>query len=213
MRRLVIATRNRGKLREIAELLRSSGLDVSVCSLDEYPEAPEVEETGATFPENAAIKARSAAEHANELALADDSGLVVDALGGAPGVMSARYAGPGASDQTRYERLLREMEHVPDGLRTARFVCAVAVAVPHGRVAIVEGSVEGVIEREPRGEGGFGYDPVFFLPELGATFGELDSKAKNAISHRARALTKSIPLLREALDRGSDAFDSRRGVW
>ena len=194
---LVVATRNRGKLAEIRELL--SRLDVVVKALDDYPGAPEPDETGATFRENAVIKAVAAATFTGEVAVADDSGLVVDALSGAPGVMSARYGGSGASDQEKYEKLLAAMEGVPDADRTARFVCVVAVASPDGSVSSAEGAVEGSITRAPRGTGGFGYDPVFLIPELGMTFGELPPAIKNSMSHRARALTAAEPLILEAL--------------
>jgi XTP/dITP diphosphohydrolase len=198
---LVAATRNPGKLAEIRGLL--SRLDVTVRALDDYPGAPEPEETGAAFRENAVIKAVAAASFTGEVAVADDSGLVVDALGGAPGVMSARYGGSGLSDQGRYERLLAEMERVPDAERTARFACVVAVALPDGSVSSAEGVVEGAIARAPRGTGGFGYDPVFFIPELGMTFGELPPATKNSMSHRARALAGAEPLILEALSRWS----------
>ncbi|MDD2200934.1 MAG: XTP/dITP diphosphatase [Firmicutes bacterium] len=197
MRRLVIATRNRGKLEEIRQIL--SDLNISVESLSDYPGIEEIEETGETFRENALEKAITVAKHTKQVVLADDSGLVVDALGGAPGVMSARYAGTGASDSDRYRKLLAAMESVPDDQRTARFMCVVAIATPEGRTWTVEGSVEGAITREPRGKGGFGYDPVFLVPELGLTFAEIDAKTKNHMSHRARALAKSVPMVEEAL--------------
>lgn len=197
MRRLVIATRNRGKLEEIRQIL--SDLNISVESLSDYPGIEEIEETGETFRENALEKAITVAKHTEQVVLADDSGLVVDALGGAPGVMSARYAGTGASDSDRYRKLLAAMESVPDDQRTARFMCVVAIATPEGRTWTVEGSVEGAITREPRGKGGFGYDPVFLVPELGLTFAQIDTKTKNNMSHRARALARSLPMVEEAL--------------
>lgn len=197
MRRLVIATRNRGKLEEIREIL--SELNISVESLSDYPCIGEIEETGETFIENALEKAIAVAKHTRQVALADDSGLVVDALGGAPGVMSARYAGPGASDSEKYRKLLSAMDDVPDGQRTARFICVVAIATPEGHTWTAEGSVEGAITREPRGSGGFGYDPVFLVPELGLTFAQIDTKTKNNMSHRARALARSLPMVEEAL--------------
>ena len=201
MHRLVVATRNRGKLAEIRQLLPR--LDMTVEALDDYPGAPEPRETGATFRENAVIKAVAAASFTGEVAVADDSGLVVDALGGAPGVMSARYAGNGASDQEKYGRLLAQMAGVPDAERTARFVCVVAVASPDGSVSSAEGAVEGTITRAPRGTGGFGYDPVFLIPELDMTFGELPPATKNTMSHRARALAGAESLICEALSRWS----------
>lgn len=197
MSRLVIATRNRGKLEEIMQIL--SGMNIAVESLSDYPGIGEIEETGETFRENALEKAIAVAKHTKQVALADDSGLVVDALGGAPGVMSARYAGPGASDSDKYRKLLSEMESVPNGRRTARFMCVVAIATPEGRTWTAEGSVEGVITREPRGNGGFGYDPVFLVPELGLTFAEIDTKTKNNMSHRAQALARSIPMVEEVM--------------
>ncbi len=214
MAQLVVATGNRGKLLEIRELLSRMDMDaaVDVSVLSDYPGAPEVLETGTTFRENAVIKAVTAASFTGEVAMADDSGLVVDALGGAPGVMSARYGGRGASDQDRYERLLREMEHVPDADRTARFVCVVAVASPDGSVSSAEGTVEGAIARAPRGHGGFGYDPGFLIPELGRTFGELPPLAKNGLSHRARALAGAEPLIREAISRWDAGRKSSRGL-
>ncbi len=202
MCRLVVATRNYGKLAEIRELL--SRLDVTVKALDDYPGAPEPRETGATFRENAVIKAVAAASFTGEVAVADDSGLVVDALGGAPGVMSARYGGNGASDQKKYEKLLVQMACVPDGERTARFVCVVAVASPDGSVSSADGVVEGTIACASRGTGGFGYDPVFLIPELGMTFGELPPAMKNTMSHRARALAGAEPLILEALSRRNE---------
>ena len=205
MYRVVVATRNRGKLAEIRELL--SRLDVTVEALDHYSDAPDPEETGATFRENAVIKAVAAASFTGEVAVADDSGLVVDALGGAPGVMSARYGGNGASDQEKYEKLLAQMAGVPDAERTARFVCVVAVASPDGSISSADGVVEGTIACAPRGTGGFGYDPVFLIPELGMTFGELPPATKNAMSHRARALAGAEPLILEALSRRNE----RRG--
>ncbi|MFY9133901.1 MAG: XTP/dITP diphosphatase [Bacillota bacterium] len=197
MKRLVVATSNRGKFEEIVHIL--SGLDISVESLSDYPGMVQAEETGETFRENALEKAIAAARHTHQVALADDSGLVVDALGGAPGVMSARYAGAGASDSDKYRKLLLAMEGVPEDERTARFVCVVAIAAPDGRAWTAEGSVEGIITRVPRGNGGFGYDPVFLVPELGLTFAEIDPETKNRISHRARALARSIPMVQEAL--------------
>lgn len=205
MCRLVVATRNHGKLAEIRELL--SRLDVTVKALGDYPSAPEPRETGATFRENAVIKAVAAASFTGEVAVADDSGLVVDALGGAPGVMSARYGGNGASDQEKYEKLLAQMAGVPNAERTARFVCVVAVASPDGSISSADGVVEGTIACAPRGTGGFGYDPVFLIPELGMTFGELPPATKNAMSHRARALAGAEPLILEALSRRNE----RRG--
>lgn len=191
--RLLLATRNRAKWRECRALLTSlasthcDGSGPELLSLHEFPEAPEVEETGATFEENARLKAVSAARATGLPAIADDSGLVVDAIGGAPGVLSARFAGPGATDGENNARLLDMLEGVPEARRSARFVCALALAAPDGETRGFRGACEGVMLRSPRGSGGFGYDPVFFSPELGATFAE-DPEGKSRVSHRARAI-------------------------
>lgn len=190
MRKLVIATRNPGKAREMAEILAST--DYEVVSLSDYPDAPEVEETGSTFVENAIIKATAYAEFTGELTLADDSGLEVDALGGAPGVFSSRFA---PTDSQRISKLLDLMKDVPDEKRTARFRCAVAIAEPNGDVKTTEGRVEGTIAHAMRGTGGFGYDPVFVVIELGRHMAELGSDEKNAVSHRGRALAEAKKLL------------------
>jgi XTP/dITP diphosphohydrolase len=160
----------------------------------------DVPETGATFTENARIKASAYAEASGVLTLADDSGLEVDALGGAPGVYSSRYAGPGASDEDRYRKLLAELGGTPDEARTARFRCVVAVAAPGGDVRTAEGACEGRIGRAPRGENGFGYDPVFIVEGRGQTMAELTAGEKNALSHRARALEAARPILAEILE-------------
>ncbi len=193
--RLLIATHNRGKLAEYAELL--CGLPVELVSLDDLGITFEVEETGATFCENALLKARAYAEASGLVTVADDSGLEVDALGGAPGVLSARYAGPGATDEQRYQRLLEELADVPKPERTARFQCVIAVAWPDGRRALTKGTVEGEITTAARGAHGFGYDPVFYLPQQRCTMAELPPEAKNQISHRAIA----AQALRELLTR------------
>ena len=190
MRKLLIATRNPGKAREIATVL--SDLPFEFVSLLDYPDAPEIEETGATFTENAVLKARAYAACTGELTLADDSGLEVDALGGAPGVLSSRFA---PTDPERIAKLIDLMKEIPDDGRSARFRCAIAVAWPDGRVETCEGSLEGVIAREPRGTNGFGYDPVLYLPELGKHVAELSPSEKNAISHRGKALVKAKELL------------------
>lgn len=198
-RALVFATRNKGKLRELRQLLSLD--DVDLLSLDDLPEVPEVEETGETFAENAATKAREVMEATGLPALADDSGLEVDALDGAPGVHSARYAGPGATDEQRFELLLRNLQGVPDVERTARFRCVVAFADPEqpGHVELREGSCEGLILLAPRGQGGFGYDPVFYVEELGQTFAEAAPQDKNRLSHRGRAMAAIADFLRQRL--------------
>ena len=196
MRTIVLATTNPGKVREFRALL--AGLQVRVAGLDEVGLAAP-QETGTTFAENAALKARHAAEGSGLLAVADDSGLEVDALGGAPGVYSARWAGEGADDEANRRRLIRELAVVPDGARGARFRCAIAIAVPGGATEIVEGECEGKVVTEPRGGGGFGYDPLFLLPERGQTMAELAPAEKNAISHRARAFALALPILHDFL--------------
>jgi len=161
----------------------------------------EVEEAGRSFEENAVAKATAYAPLSGLITLADDSGLEVEALGGEPGVRSARYAGEGASDGERIDYLLGKLKDVPDGERAARFVCVIAVATPEGEVELCQGECPGIIAREPRGEGGFGYDPVFYLPELGRTMAELNLEEKNRISHRGRAAQKARAIL-ERLARG-----------
>ena len=184
---LLIATHNAGKVRELEILL--AGLPLRLRSLAEFPEIVEVEETGATFAENGALKARGYAAQTRLWTLADDSGLEVDALGGAPGVLSARYGGAGASDAERTARLLAELSRTDDRQRRARFVCVIAIADPAARIAHTSmGTCEGSIALAPRGENGFGYDPVFIPDGYEESFGELSAEIKRRISHRARAL-------------------------
>ncbi|MBO8141774.1 MAG: RdgB/HAM1 family non-canonical purine NTP pyrophosphatase [Firmicutes bacterium] len=168
-----------------------AGLPARVVDLSAFPGAPEVEETGSTFAENARLKAEAAARHTGLWAVADDSGLVVDALGGRPGVLSARFAGPGATDEANNRLLLELLASVPPERRTARFVCAIAIAAPGGRTWVDEGVCEGLVAMAPRGDGGFGYDPLFVVAGLGKTFAELSTGEKNRISHRAKALAKA----------------------
>ena len=194
---LVIATRNPGKIREIADVL--SPLALRLLSLRDFPLLSEVVEDGATFAENASIKARAVARQTERFALADDSGLVVEALGGRPGIFSSRFAGEGATDADRYRKLLDEMTAIPEGRRQAFFICAMALSSPEGKTRVVEGECRGRITFSPRGDEGFGYDPVFFVPELGRTMAELLLEVKNRISHRARALEKIKSLIAETL--------------
>lgn len=196
---LVMATRNPGKIRELKELLADTG--VTLLSLADFPHLPEIPEEGATFAENAAAKAQAVARLTGQAALADDSGLAVDALGGRPGVYSARYAQeltaprpPGDADN--WQKLLQEMAGVPWEARGARFICEIALATPDGRLFRARGECPGVIALAPRGEQGFGYDPVFWVPEYHATMAQLGPEVKNQISHRARALTALKELLR-----------------
>lgn len=195
---LLIATRNRGKVLEIAQLL--SGLPVNARSLADFSHVAEVEETGATFEENATLKARFYAEETGLPTLADDSGLEVEALGGAPGIYSARYAGPHATDAERISLLLEELSATGDSGRRARFVCALAFVRPgEENVRLFRGICAGRIASEPRGEGGFGYDPVFIPEGYGQTFGELSAEIKNQLSHRAHALGQAKAYLAEIL--------------
>lgn len=185
-KRIVVGTRNAKKLGELHALL--SGLPIEVVSVADFPQAPEVEEDGDTFEANAAKKARVLAQALGEWVVADDSGLEVDALGGRPGVLSARYAGAGHNDEANNAKLLRELAGVPEEQRTARFRCVLALASPHKLELVAEGRCEGVITSHPMGRNGFGYDPVFLYPPLGRTFAQLGASAKNRVSHRGRAL-------------------------
>ena len=192
---LVLGTRNRKKRGEIVEIL--SGLGWEFGDLTAWPDLPEVEETGTTFAENATLKAVVVAKGTGHWALGEDSGLVVPALGGAPGVYSARYAGSQGDDAANNAKLLTEMANLPDEQRGAYYFCTAALSDPAGAVkAVVEGRCHGVIIREARGDGGFGYDPLFLIPEYDRTFGELSATVKHALSHRGRALTRLRPMLR-----------------
>ena len=183
IKEVVLATRNRGKVREFSKLLE--GVFEKVVSLNDLDTPPDVIEDGLTFRENALKKARAIAQYTGKPAIADDSGLEVDALDGKPGVYSARYAGEDASDKDNIIKLLRDLNGIEE--REARFVCCIALVFPDGRETVVEGRCDGFILDEPRGEGGFGYDPVFFLPGHGKTMAEIPQELKNKISHRARA--------------------------
>lgn len=191
--KVVLATRNQGKVREFAEAL--SGLGWTVGGLP--ASVPEIVEDGRSFEENARKKAETVANLLRVPVLADDSGLEVDALDGEPGVFSARYAGENATDSDNNRKLLAALTGVPAEKRSARFVCVLAWAVPEKPAVTVRGECEGVILDEPRGEGGFGYDPLFFVPRLQKTFGELPLEEKNRISHRAKAIRSLIDLLSE----------------
>ena len=181
---LVLATRNEGKVREFRQLLK--GFPVEIKCLKDFGPIPEVEEDGETFDDNAYKKALFTAKVLGLPAMADDSGLVVEALGGAPGVKSARYAGENAEDRDNIAKLLKEMAGATD--RQAAFACVISIAVPSGPALTYEGRCEGEITREPRGDSGFGYDPVFFFPEYNRTFAELSSEEKNRVSHRGKAM-------------------------
>jgi XTP/dITP diphosphohydrolase len=197
MVRLLLATHNKGKKAEYAELLQ--GLDVELVTLADLGITATISEDGKTFAENARLKASGYARATGLLTLADDSGLEVSALQGAPGVYTARYGGEGLGDEGRYRLLLHELQGVPDERRTARFRCVIALAWPSGRIELTEGTCEGRIAHEPRGEHGFGYDPVFYLEEYGCTMAELPAEVKNRISHRARAAVAAREVLQREL--------------
>lgn len=199
MQVLVVATHNHGKLREYRTLL--ADLAVQCVYLPGLDIAEEPEEGPIGFAENAALKALFYAARCGHLTLADDSGLEVDALGGDPGIRSARYSGAGRTDRERYQLLLARLANVAPEARTARFRCAIAVAEPEGLLFTVEGSCEGVIAAHPRGNHGFGYDPVFYMSEQNCTMAQLPPDIKNRISHRARAAQAALPLLRTRLAR------------
>ena len=185
---IVLATRNKGKLKELQEILKN--FPVEIKNLQDFGPIPEVVEDGLTFDDNAYKKASFTAKALGIPAIADDSGLVVEALGGAPGVHSARYAGENATDQDNIQKLLKELAGKTD--RRAAFECVISIAAPSGPALTYEGSCEGEIISEPRGEGGFGYDPVFYYPGFGKTFAEADMAEKNSISHRGKALGELV---------------------
>lgn len=190
---LLVATRNQGKLREIRRLLGDAA--VMVKGLDDFDTLPEVEEDGATFAANARKKAATMAALTGCVTLADDSGLAVDGLGGRPGVHSARYAGEDASDADNNSKLLQDMAQLPPGRRQAAFHCVMALCSPDGECRLFEGRLDGVILTQARGAGGFGYDPLFLVPEYGKTLAELSLDIKNRISHRGRALKQLLEKL------------------
>jgi XTP/dITP diphosphohydrolase len=199
MRALLLATTNRHKLAELQAIL--SDLPYQLHSLHDVHLDMDVEETGSTFRANAELKALAYARASGMLTLADDSGLDIDALGGEPGVYSARFAGPETSYGERFRIIFERLRHVPPALRSARFRCVIAVAEPSGKHQSVEGVVEGIITHEARGQHGFGYDPIFLLPTLGQTTAELPPEEKNLLSHRARAAQQARLLLQHWEDR------------
>jgi len=194
---ILIATRNRGKLREVQDIL--AGLPVILATLDQFPDLPDAVEDADTFAGNAERKAMHYARLTGLWTLADDSGLEVDALGGAPGVYSARYSGRQGDDAANNEKLIAQLAGVPPEQRTARFRCTVALAGPEGILAAASGTFEGIIVDDPRGANGFGYDPHFLVPELGMTAAQLPPEHKNHISHRAQALTAIRPDIQRLL--------------
>ena len=199
MKELLVATKNKGKVREIADLLLPTGIRVT--SLLDYAGMPDIVEDGVTFRANAAKKAVVIARHTGLLVMGEDSGLEVDALGGRPGVYSARYSGENATDASNNALLLKELSGVPVERRTARYRSAIALADKDVLVDVVEGSCEGIIAAECRGTNGFGYDPLFLMPSHQRTFGELDLAVKQTMSHRANALRKFLKLLENYLVR------------
>ena len=188
MKELLIATKNKGKIREFEVLFAQFGYQVK--SLLDLEDSIDVVEDGVTFRENAVKKAEAITKIFNIPTLADDSGLIVDALDGRPGVFSARYAGEGKDDKANLEKVLEELEDVSEPKRGARFYCSLALAIPGEETIIVDGTCEGIITKEPRGEEGFGYDPIMYIPSLGKTMAQLTKQEKNKISHRANALKK-----------------------
>ncbi|WP_239254770.1 XTP/dITP diphosphatase [Listeria ilorinensis] len=188
MKQLVIATANPGKAKEFEEMLAPYGITIK--TLADFPEIGEIEETGTTFAENAALKAETVAKQIGEVVIADDSGLMVDALDGAPGIYSARYAGEAHNDAKNNEKLLNDLQNVVEEARTAKFHCTLAVSSPTGQTDFYTGEVKGIIATAPSGSNGFGYDPLFYLPEYGTTMANLSPEEKNKISHRANALKR-----------------------
>lgn len=195
----MLATRNAKKLDELQRILDAEGLPIEIVSLAAFPDAPEVAETESTFAGNALLKARAIAEATGLPAVADDSGLCVDALNGMPGVLSARWAGAHGDDDANLDLVLGQISDVPDRRRTASFQCAAAVALPDGTGRVVEGSVEGTLLRARRGANGFGYDPIFVPLGHDVTTAEMSADQKDAISHRGQAMRALVPVLRDLL--------------
>lgn len=195
MKQIVLGTKNKGKIKEFRELFKLMGIEV--LSADEVSHVPEVEEDGETFVENAIKKAETISQTLGMPALADDSGLEVDALQGQPGVLSARFAGFQATDEENNRKLIRMLEFIPPEKRTARFKCVLALAIPGQKTITAEGVCEGLILSEPEGNGGFGYDPYFYVPQRKQTMAQLPPSEKNKISHRGQALLKLEKVVRE----------------
>ncbi|MCI6044321.1 XTP/dITP diphosphatase [bacterium] len=198
MKKIIFATGNAGKMKEIRNIL--SDLPVQVLSMKEVGIQTDIVEDGKTFAENAVIKARAIMQLTGEVVLADDSGLEIDYLNKEPGIYSARYMGEDTSYRIKNANLIQRLEGVPDEERTARFVCAIAAAFPDGTVKTTEGTIEGRIGNEEKGENGFGYDPIFYVPEFGCTTAELSEEQKNKISHRGKALTEMKEILKDKLE-------------
>lgn len=197
MKQIIIATKNKGKAKDFEALFNPLGYEV--LTLHDVAEEMDVEETGTTFEENALLKANALAQHLQTIVIADDSGLEIDALDGRPGIYSARYAGEAKDDNANIDKVLEELKNVEDSNRTARFVCAIAVASPSKKLLTVRGTCEGVIARERKGSNGFGYDPIFFVPAENKMMAELSAEEKGAISHRGNAIKKLSANLAELL--------------
>ena len=197
MKKVIFATGNEGKMKEIREIL--GDLDIELLSLKDAGIHADIVEDGKTFEENAQIKAKAIRDLTGEIVLADDSGLEIDYLNKEPGIYSARYMGEDTSYRIKNASLIERLAGVPDEKRTARFVCAIAAAFPDGTVKTTEGVIEGRIGYEERGENGFGYDPIFYVPEFGCTTAELPEEQKNAVSHRGKALEKMREILKESV--------------
>ncbi|MCI9516429.1 MAG: XTP/dITP diphosphatase [Lachnospiraceae bacterium] len=211
MRRIIFATGNEGKMKEIRAILADLG--VPVLSMKEAGITAEIVEDGKTFEENADIKARTIMELTGDVVLADDSGLEIDWLNGEPGIYSARYMGEDTSYDIKNSHLIQLLDGVPQEQRTARFVCVISAAFPDGRILHGRGTIEGMIGYEIKGENGFGYDPIFYLPEYGCTTAELPPEKKNELSHRGKALREIKMKLRDTADKGegkNESFDSER---
>lgn len=199
MKEIVAATKNKGKIAEFRAAF--SSLPVKILDLSQFGPIPEPEETGSTFMENAVLKAKYYANMTHKACLADDSGLEVDALHGAPGVFSARYAGPHGGDAECNAKLLHELEGVELGLRTARFKCVLAFIDENQSVILADGACEGVILNEARGQGGFGYDPLFYIPDIGQTLAEVSIEKKNGLSHRGQAVRRMVAKLTQYMEK------------
>lgn len=199
MEEVIVATKNPGKAKEFERIFGSRGFKVK--TLLDYPEIDDIEETGHTFEENAVIKAETVSKQLNKMVISDDSGLMVDALNGRPGIFSARYAGQEKNDEANIEKVLEELKGVPTEKRTGRFYCALAVASPFQETFTVSGTCEGRILNEKKGTNGFGYDPIFFVEPLGLAMAELTSEEKNSVSHRANAIRNLESLLDTFLGR------------
>lgn len=209
-KRIIFATGNAGKMKEIRMILADLGMPV--VSMKEAGVSVEIEENGTSFEENAVIKASTIMEQTGEITMADDSGLEIDALNKEPGIYSARYMGEDTSYEIKNQNLIDRLQGVPEEKRTARFVCAVACAFPDGRVFTVTRTMEGIIAEESRGANGFGYDPIFYLPEKGCTSAEISAEEKNELSHRGKALRAMRQQLEELLKTQEDDAQENKTV-